>query len=427
MNAFARCLVAVARQYVGPAAPDFLIREIKAIGVEPDLITTQHAAALGARVRATASQIMEPSQAEAFGRALALADATDQDGVDEAHSPDLGTRILAVARKSLGPAAQTFVTRELAMLGTTMDEVTPRHVLMLAERARSSAGVLMELGQATEFATALAAVANPAREAARAAEAKPRRERGALRTDPARDPRDRSKAMARALPDALLESSRLLRANLMPGQVSAAPPPLMVLGAVSDGGCARVAAGLAAVIAEEGRSTLLVDADLRSPSLHDLFGVSVSPGFAEALEAGVPILMPTPLAPSLSLLPAGRSARTASELLRLPRAMEIAGGLATRFSSVVYSGSGDPTHPDALLLAAHVVRAAVLVIRLGRDSADVVRRMKEPLEQAGVAILGYALLDNRSSLWVPKLSWTPWGKNGIETPRSFAPEARPLL
>jgi Mrp family chromosome partitioning ATPase len=227
--------------------------------------------------------------------------------------------------------------------------------------------------------------------------------------------------MASVLPAGLLEAARLLRANLKPGDVNTAPPPLMVLGTTSDAGCARVAAGLAAVLAEEGKQTLLVDADIRNPSLHEVFRVSASPGLAEALEADVSVVLPTPVDRALSFLPAGRSSRSAGELLRLPRATDIATGLAARFAAVVYAGSGDPSYPDAMFLAARVVHAAVLVIRLGRDSADDVRRVKAPLEDSGVAILGFALLDNRNSLWVPKLAWTPWGRNGIDAAATLTP------
>ncbi|MEO8633432.1 MAG: hypothetical protein ABI466_08720, partial [Chloroflexota bacterium] len=267
MNEFARCLVAVARQYVGPAAPAFLTREITAIGLDPDTIAAEHAPALGARVRATAAQIMEPSQAEAFARALALTDASDQDGVDEARSADLGTRILAVARRYLGPAAPTFLVRELAMLGATMDDVTPRHVSAIAERARSSAGVLMDAVRAAAFAGDLAAAADPLRAHGQTADLRARSDPRAPVHDHGGSPAARDKsagrsAIATLLSAELLESSRLLRANLQPGDVNSAPPPLIVLGATSDEACARVAAGLAAVLAEEGKSTLLVDADL---------------------------------------------------------------------------------------------------------------------------------------------------------------------
>jgi Mrp family chromosome partitioning ATPase len=278
----------------------------------------------------------------------------------------------------------------------------------------------MEAPRAEAFAAALVAVAEP--------HGKQLADRSMSGREPSDGQRDRGasrdrapSAVASILPADLLESSRLLRANLKPGDVNTAPPPLMVFGTSSDAGCARVAAGLAAVLAEEGKQTILVDADLRKPSLHEIFGVPASPGLAEALEADVSVVLPIPLDRTLSFITAGRSARSAGELLRLPRATDIARGLAARFTAVVYAGSGDPTYPDAMFLAARVASAAVLVIRLGRDSADDVRRVKAPLEEAGVAILGFALLDNRNSLWVPRLAWTPWGKNGIEAAPTLTP------
>ncbi|HEX2186903.1 MAG TPA: hypothetical protein VHN78_15515, partial [Chloroflexota bacterium] len=102
----------------------------------------------------------------------------------------------------------------------------------------------------------------------------------------------------------------------------------------------------------------------------------------------------TPITEHLSILPAGAARRHAAEVLRLPVLGTVVQQLAHRFDVVVYHTSGRPDYPDALLLAAHV-RSAVLLIRAGVDSAEHIRRVKEPLERAGVTLLGFALVGQR--------------------------------
>jgi Mrp family chromosome partitioning ATPase len=192
----------------------------------------------------------------------------------------------------------------------------------------------------------------------------------------------------------VLEACRALRVNLAPGEIGAAPPPLLLVGSGPNRRCALVAAGLALALAEEGRSALVVDADLRRPSLHHLFALPPGPGFAEALEDGAGDPAPAPVAERLSVLPAGRATRDAGELLALPTVARVTRGLAERFEALVYYMASPWTSADALLLAPHI-GAAVLAIRSGVDTADDMKRLKDGLERSGVRLLGFALVDGR--------------------------------
>ena len=212
---------------------------------------------------------------------------------------------------------------------------------------------------------------------------------------PAAAPRSRP-ARRTALPGAypvsapVLEACRLLLANL--ALESDPPPPLVVIAPAAEPACAMVAAGLASAMAESGRTTLLVDADMRSPLLHTLFGLAAGPGFAEALAEGdATRAAPSEVAPCLRVLPAGTPRFSPALIFRRQRASQVLDGFSSQYESVVYHMAGNWTTPE-LLAFAPCVGAAVLTVRAGIETAEHIRRLKQPLERAGVRLLGFTLI-----------------------------------
>lgn len=74
----------------------------------------------------------------------------------------LGEQVLLVAKEYLGPAAQQFLSKELRALECTADTITPSHLSTLSERARISAGRIMDPERATEFGARVAGLGAPA-------------------------------------------------------------------------------------------------------------------------------------------------------------------------------------------------------------------------------------------------------------------------
>jgi len=166
----------------------------------------------------------------------------------------------------------------------------------------------------------------------------------------------------------------------------------VVIAPAPEASSALIAAGLALALAEEGHRTLLVDADLRAPVLHKLFALEPAPGFADLLLANdLSELRPVQVTGHLYTLPAGTAGRSPAVLFRMPAIRRVTSALAQQFDVVIYHISGQWTMPDALVFAPNI-GAAIFTIRAGRDSADQIRRMKEPLERAGVQILGFAMI-----------------------------------
>ncbi len=187
----------------------------------------------------------------------------------------------------------------------------------------------------------------------------------------------------------VLDACRLLKLNLPGTRQHMAP--LVLIAPDSERQCGMVAAGLALALAEDGMRTLLVDADMRAPTFHALFGFQPRPGLAETLAAGSARSLPVaPVAGRLWLLPAG-NARPMPALHRMPALGTVTTELAQQFDAVIYHIGGLHRPAEALQLAMHV-GSVLFTLRAGIDTPQPVRRMHGTLERAGVSVLGFALV-----------------------------------
>jgi capsular exopolysaccharide synthesis family protein len=154
-----------------------------------------------------------------------------------------------------------------------------------------------------------------------------------------------------------------------------------------------VAANLAVAFAQEGRKTILVDGDLRRPSMHRFFGLPNRVGFTSlildetmALEAA---LQDTDV-PGLQLLPSGPLPPNPLDLLSSRRASQLFAELKRRCSALVIDSPPVLSVTDALLLAQNA-DAALLVVAARRTRKDVILRALQTLKRSGVDIIGAVL------------------------------------
>jgi protein-tyrosine kinase len=142
-------------------------------------------------------------------------------------------------------------------------------------------------------------------------------------------------------------------------------------------------------------SVCLVDGNLRSPSLHSLFGVANASGLSDLLlQAGDPRGCLTRLRANLWLLPAGSHGNQALPHLVAERVRPVLVKLNAAFDYVVLDTSAAGAHGDATVLG-RLVDGVILVVEANATRREVARRTTEQLQAASVSLLG-AVLTNRT-------------------------------
>jgi capsular exopolysaccharide synthesis family protein len=167
-------------------------------------------------------------------------------------------------------------------------------------------------------------------------------------------------------PPLLVEQFRSLAAALHGAQLEHPLKSVIVTSASPGDGKSHVAVNLALTLSDSyQRSVLLVDADLRRPSLHGTFGVPNTRGLADALAAKKDEkVAAVRISETLTLLPAGRPASNPLGGLSSERMKRIVADAAARFDWVIVDSPPVGMLADARLVL-ETVDAALLVVRAG--------------------------------------------------------------
>jgi non-specific protein-tyrosine kinase len=187
------------------------------------------------------------------------------------------------------------------------------------------------------------------------------------------------------------EAYRTLRTNLSFSSLDEPIRSLVVTSPAPDEGKSTTVANLAVTMAQGGRSTILVDCDLRRPALHTLFGCRSEPGLTNLLleEDGQPALQQTEVE-GLQLLPSGPLPPNPADLLGSQKIDKVIASLAEMADVVLFDAPPVIAVTDAAVLGAKV-DGVLLVISAGKTRREHAQRAKEMLEKANVRIVGAAL------------------------------------
>jgi protein-tyrosine kinase len=188
----------------------------------------------------------------------------------------------------------------------------------------------------------------------------------------------------------LLEQFRRLAATLHHAHLNNGLSSVMVTSALGGDGKTLTSINLALVLAESYRyNVLLIDADLRQPSIPNVVEIGEGSGLSEALRAPTEHkLALVGLTPRLTLLPAGQPIANSIEALTSPRMRHILEEAAGKFDWVILDAPPVGPTTDARLLT-QMVGGTLFVVRAGKTQhADV----KKAIDSIGrEQILGVVL------------------------------------
>ncbi len=189
------------------------------------------------------------------------------------------------------------------------------------------------------------------------------------------------------------EAYRTLRTNLTFAGLDQPVETLIVTSPAIGGEKSIAAANLAVVMAQGEHRTILVDADLRRPALHKIFGVSSEPGlttmFVDPQARTNPPLLEVGVE-NLWLLPSGPLPPNPADLLGSRRMEEIIAVLRSRADILIFDAPPVLAVTDAAVLGMKV-DGVLLVVEAGRTRREQARQARELLERAHVRIVGAVL------------------------------------
>lgn len=197
-----------------------------------------------------------------------------------------------------------------------------------------------------------------------------------------------------AADSAAAEHLRALRSQLML-RWSESDEMSQALAIVSPGageGRSWIAANLALLFAQAGKRTLLIDADLRRPRLHQIFGVPGRVGLSAVLagRAGLEAIVELAAAPGLWLLPGGVSPPNPQELLARPAFAGLITAMRSAYDVILLDTPAAESCADAGVIAARAGAALVVACR-DRSSVPRLAALSDDLRHFGVTMVGAVL------------------------------------
>ena len=190
----------------------------------------------------------------------------------------------------------------------------------------------------------------------------------------------------------VVEAYRMLRTSVL---LSAAgnPPRIILFTSGQPGeGKTTTAINTAISLSQLGSSVLLIDADLRRPTVHRVFKMNHAQGLSTYLSRPVEIdsLIHKLWVPNLSVLPCGPIPPNPAELISSERMKDILKLLSEKYDHILIDSPPLINVTDPVILST-MVDGVILVVQAGRSTRDVVRRARHELSSVGAKIFGVVL------------------------------------
>jgi capsular exopolysaccharide synthesis family protein len=190
----------------------------------------------------------------------------------------------------------------------------------------------------------------------------------------------------------VVEAYRMLRTSVLLSSAGNPPKIILFTSGQPGEGKTTTAINTAISLSQLGSSVLLIDADLRRPTVHRVFKMGQSQGLSTFLSRQVEIdsLIHRLWVPNLSVLPCGPIPPNPAELISSERMKGLLKTLSDKYDHILIDSPPLTNVTDPVILST-MVDGVILVVQAGRSTRDVVRRARQELTSVGAKIFGVVL------------------------------------
>lgn len=203
-----------------------------------------------------------------------------------------------------------------------------------------------------------------------------------------------AKVLDAKTPFAVSEAFNQLRTNLMYATPANVTCPLYAITSVNEAsGKSTICANLAIAFSMIGKRVLLVDCDMRCPSIYGFFDIEKRQSGLSELISGIETeVVCKEVRPNLDVITSGRIPPNPSELLSAPKLRELIAEWQQTYDVVFFDFPPMGVVSDAVILA-NEITGYLFAVLSGRDQAKHILATIDAMEQVGAKILGTVLND----------------------------------
>jgi len=203
------------------------------------------------------------------------------------------------------------------------------------------------------------------------------------------------------------EPYQILRQNVHAARQKVAASVLAVVSGGSGEGRSTTAAKLAMAYAASEHQTLVIDAALRRPTQHKLFGIDNRIGLSDYLrgEKALDEIIQDSGTPNLYIVTSGSSPASAIKLFSTPKCAELVETVKEWFDVAIFD-CPPILGPDGSMLISGLAEGSIIVAQHRRYPRSMVLRTKEALQNLGTQVLGVVL--NQAYVRRPAKKISPW-------------------
>ncbi|MGQ8870914.1 CpsD/CapB family tyrosine-protein kinase [Paenibacillus sp. TSA_86.1] len=194
------------------------------------------------------------------------------------------------------------------------------------------------------------------------------------------------------------EGYRKLRTNIQFSSIDNHIHKIMIASAESGEGKTTTISNLAVTYAQEGKKVLLIDADLRNPSLHRVFSVPNHVGLSSVLsnQYAMEEVLRDSYIDNLQLFTSGPIPPNPSEMIGSNRMKSLMERLENQYDVIMFDTPPVLSVTDALIVSS-LCDGVLLVVNAGKVKKELVKKTKAHLEHVNARILGVILNNLKAS------------------------------